>query len=139
MCANIEISSQGSLSTDVDILLSTQSGVHVCYIHSYVDSCRFLTRDYPSVVGSAMASTDFVMSNVSYMLNEGDGRGQRCLDVMILGGELGIEADKVFHVVLSVSAVDDHDIIIGNNRTEVIIHDGIKIFTLLFYSYHLCR
>ena len=78
-------------------------------------------------VDSAMAGTDFVMSSVTYTLNEGDSGGQRCLDIMILSGELGVEADKVFHIMLSVSAEDNHDINITNTRTEVFIHDGIKL------------
>ena len=67
---------------------------------------------------------DFVTSSVSHTLNTGYSGGQVCIDVMILSGEEGIEADKLFQVIVSASPTDN--IIFGNTRTNIIIHDGIK-------------
>ena len=71
-----------------------------------------------------MAGNDFVRTVAHQALSAGYRGGHLCMDVMIIEGELGVEADKIFHVV--VSAFPDNGIYFGNARTEVVIHDGIK-------------
>ena len=72
---------------------------------------------------SAMAGIDFVNSSAVYSFLAGDHRSRDiCVVVRMLGGEVGVEATKVFHIQLFTSS--QQDIIFRNNRTEVMIYDG---------------
>ena len=89
----------------------------LCYAHAYV--------------ATALAGIDFVMSTITHEFNAGDGGGYlRCLDVMILGGEVGLEEDKVFMVSLTTNG--SNSVVLGNAITEIIIHDGMK------HPLHVC-
>ena len=77
--------------------------------------------------GSAKAGIDFMMNSVNHTVNAG---GHRCLEITILRGEEGVESDKSFFVVLSAVTPNDN-IIVANDRTEVIIHDGIHFIMFL--------
>lgn len=72
----------------------------------------------------ALFNTDYMWSSAARILNAGYSGGQECLDIMILGGELGFEADKAFQVMVTTHPLDN--IVFRNNRTDVIIHDGIE-------------
>ena len=74
--------------------------------------------------------------SISRTVNSGYIGGQRCIDIMLSRGEDGVEADKSFFVRLTVTPNDS--IMVGNARTEVIIHDGIQnCFYFNFYCHSL--
>ena len=82
--------------------------------------------------GSAKAGTDFVTTSTTHTVNAGFIGGQRCLEIKLLSEE-GLEADKSFFVQLTI--VPNNDIRLANDRTEVIIYDGIKFCFYFHFLY----